>query len=162
MRASWLETPSMTVPGQGTFEWANGNKYIGKVFKGKRDGFGIMMFGEHDSLGMRSYSGYWVNDVPSGNGSTVMTNGEFYIGEIFEGKKNGHGTLTFAKDDERLSYTGDWTDDEITGQGIMTWKNKDTYHGDLINGKRSGTGIMKNYKTGGGVMNTLLLSIQRF
>ena len=152
----------MTVPGQGTFEWANGNKYIGKVFKGKRDGFGIMMFGEHDSLGMRSYSGYWVNNVPSGNGSTVMTNGEFYIGEIFEGKKNGHGTLTFAKDDERLSYTGDWTFDEMTGQGTMIWKNNDTYSGNWIYGKRSGTGIMKNYKTGGGVMNTFLLSIQRF
>ena len=133
-------TPHLTVPGQGTFVWANGNKYIGKVFKGKRDGSGIMMFGEHDRLGMRSYSGYWVNDVPSGEGSMVMTNGEFYIGEISNGKKNGNGTLTFAKDDERLSYTGDWTFDEMTGQGTMIWKNNDTYSGNWIYGKRSGHG----------------------
>ena len=119
-----------------------------------------MMFGEHDRLGMRSYSGSWVNDVPSGNGSMVMTNGEIYHGDVYDGKKNGAGKLTFAKDDERLSYDGGWINDAMSGHGIMNWKNGDRYSGNWIEGKRSGTGRMV-YSDKQKVMSTFfLLNVQ--
>ena len=100
------------------------------------------MFGEHNSLGVRSYSGSWVNDVPSGQGSMAMemANGEVYIGDIHDGKKNGNGKLSFGKDDKRLSYDGGWINDAMSGHGIMNWKNGDVYSGNWIYGKRSGHG----------------------
>ena len=35
-----------------------------------------------------------------------------------DGKKNGKGTIYYAKGKK---YVGDWIDDKRTGQGVFTW-----------------------------------------
>jgi hypothetical protein len=50
--------------GHGTFQWENGDMYIGS----------------------------WVNDLPNGQGKFIWENGDHYMGNFEEGKLSGRGT----------------------------------------------------------------------
>ena len=58
-------------------------------------------------------------------------NGDKYVGEFVDYKKEGKGTFTWANGD---SYCGFWQDDEFHGNGIL---NKDGVikEGNWINGE---------------------------
>ena len=147
--------------GQGTFNWADGNKFTGQVLNGKREGFGAMKFSERSSSILKAYSGLWVNDLPNGKGTIFMRNGETYHGDVSNFLKHGNGSLIYAKDDEekRLSYVGEWNNDVMSGFGNMTWKNQDSYEGDWSEGKRSGKGNMK-FSNGQTVNNLVFFAVQ--
>src|SRR5262244_4432066 len=61
----------------------------------------------------------------------TYTNGDVYVGETVNGKRQGEGVYTY-KDGRR--YTGAWQDDKRQGQGTMTFPNGDKYVGAFAEG----------------------------
>ena len=41
-----------------------------------------------------------MNGLPSGNGTLTMKNGDVYVGHFEDGKLNGHGKLTYSRNNE--------------------------------------------------------------
>ena len=76
--------------GQGTYTWADGNKYVGQFKNGKRHGQGIFTFVNGDK-----YVGEFKNGKPHGQGTFTYTSGEKYVGEFKNGKPHGQGTWTY-------------------------------------------------------------------
>jgi len=82
----------------------------------------------------RSNSRYHVRQV-----TFLWTNGNRYEGEFANGKRNGHGTMTFANGEK---YEGNFVNGQRSGKGTMTHPNGDHYEGYLANDQPSGQGIM--------------------
>ena len=83
------------------------------------------------------------NKMNANNCDIVYPNGDRYIGEYKNNKRNGIGVMYYnAKDEKnRYSYEGDWKDDIYDGKGIMIWKNNDIYNGSWKNGLTEGKGL---------------------
>jgi hypothetical protein len=109
--------------GQGTFTYANGNKYVGRFKDGRPDGQGTMTY---DAGGLAEDSEY--------------------VGQWKNGKREGQGTWTYGWDftgDEGGKYVGQWKDDKREGQGTLTeadghkyvgqWKDDKRYEGTVYN-----------------------------
>jgi len=67
----------------------------------------------------------------------TLTNGDVYVGETVNGKRQGEGVYT-SKDGKR--YTGAWQDDKRHGQGTLTFPNGDKYVGEFVDGLFQGQG----------------------
>ena len=82
--------------GQGTFTWANGDKYVGE----------------------------WKGGLRHGRGTLTLANGAKYVGEHKDGKKSGQGTYTYP--DGRIDIGRWWNDnlEKRTG-GISRKKAKE-------------------------------------
>ena len=111
--------------GQNTSgDWENGYLIRGQIifFKG--------VMGEEKYIGEVVYS-FFGYPVPHGMGAYFCMNGDKYVGEFVDYKKEGKGTFTWANGD---SYCGYWHDDEFHGKGIL---NKDGIikEGNWINGE---------------------------
>ena len=111
--------------GQNTSgDWENGYLIRGQIifFKG--------VMGEEKYIGDVVYS-FFGYPVPHGTGAYFYMNGDKYVGEFVDYKKEGKGTFTWANGD---SYCGYWQDDEYHGKGIL---NKDGVikEGNWINGE---------------------------
>ena len=93
-------------------DWENGYLIRGQIifFKG--------VMGEEKYIGDVVYS-FFGYPVPHGTGAYFYMNGDKYVGEFVDYKKEGKGTFTWANGD---SYCGYWQDDEYHGKGIL---NKD-------------------------------------
>ena len=76
--------------------------------------------------------------------SQIYENGDEYIGEFKNNKRNGYGVLYYNKNNINMRdrYEGDWKDDKIEGKGKIYWNNGDKYEGDFINGIINGNGII--------------------
>ena len=61
-------------------------------------------------------SGYFHNCF----GTFTQSNGDKYVGEVKDDKRNGQGTYTFANGNK---YVGEWKDDNRNGQGILYLAN---------------------------------------
>lgn len=68
-----------------------GDKYVGELKNGKRDGKGTYYY---FSSGEK-YNGEWKNGEKNGKGILSFSNGNEYNGEWKEGKKNGEGIYKF-------------------------------------------------------------------
>ena len=111
--------------GQNTSgDWENGYLIRGQIifFKG--------VMGEEKYIGDVVYS-FFGYPVPHGMGAYFYMNGDKYVGEFVDYKREGKGTFTWANGD---SYCGFWQDDEYHGNGIL---NKDGVikEGNWINGE---------------------------
>ena len=134
--------------GQELYE--GGDIYQGSLLKGKKDGFGTMIYATPRRLLLTQatgktyangdvYEGNWKDDKKDGKGkmtyangkkiTTVNTNkqieityamGDVYDGEWVDNKKQGKGRMTYANGDV---YDGEWVDDKKHGKGNMTFKN---------------------------------------
>ena len=78
----------------------------------------------------------------NGQGTFIWHNGDGYIGDWKDSKKNGHGTLTLANGDK---YVGDWTSGMRNGQGTYTFADGDKYVGQWMGDKRNGQGTFTGY-----------------
>ena len=87
-------------------------------------------------------------------------NGDHYVGNIKDGKRNGRGTMHYAdrrkyvgqwKDNYKhgqgtfyfadgRKYVGQWLDDKYNGQGTFYFASGARYEGEFKNGKRNGQG----------------------
>ena len=64
-------------------------------------------------------------------------NGDNYVGEFKDGKKNGHGTYTSYNGDK---YVGEFKDEKPNGHGTYTWSDGETYVGEYKDGEEHGHG----------------------
>jgi hypothetical protein len=110
-----------------TFFYANGTSEMGKYVDGT-----------------------WVKDVSadapqqtqskktSGNQRKDYDNGDYYIGELKNDTRHGHGTFYWKNGD---LYEGEWKNGKMHGQGELHWTNGDWYKGEWKNDKRHGQGV---------------------
>ena len=81
----------------GTYNWDNGDKYVGEHKNGMAHGQGTRTFGLKSE---------WAGDK--------------YVGEYKDDKRNGQGTYTYANGNK---YVGEFRDDKFNGRGIKTYVN---------------------------------------
>ena len=105
-------------------DWENGYLIRGQIIFFKN------VLGEEKYIGEVVYS-FFGYPVPHGMGAYFYMNGDKYVGEFVDFKREGKGTFTWANGD---SYCGFWQDDEYHGNGIL---NKDGVikEGNWINGE---------------------------
>ena len=101
------------VNGQGTFTYANGNKYVCEYKDGQINGQGTYTYANGNK-----YVGEWKDNKRNGQGTYTYANGDKYVGELKDNKRNGQGTFTWANGDK---YVGELKDGQIKGQGTYTW-----------------------------------------
>ncbi len=97
----------------GTFFYKNGGKYVGEFITTKE------------------------TFIYHGRGTETSPEGDKYIGEFKDNKKNGRGTVTFANGEK---YVGEWKDGEMHGKGTYTWVDGAKYVGEVKDSKMHGKG----------------------
>src|SRR5690606_27847137 len=91
--------------------FTNGDKanYYGEVnSSGVPHGWGKIDYSTGDI-----YEGDWVNGLREGSGRELMANGDMYIGQFKDNRRNGKGV--FSNGD---TYDGEWEDGYLMGQGV--------------------------------------------
>ena len=86
----------------GTYEYGEGDKYIGEVINGKPHGEGTYLYANGDK-----YVGEFVNDKRHGQGTYTWASGDKYVGGYFNDQRQGSGTFTYADGDQ---YIGKFID----------------------------------------------------
>jgi hypothetical protein len=129
-----IERLTGAMTGEGTIQWANGDRYEGTMVGGRKHGKGIFTW----SNGQR-YDGEWANDVINGKGVLHYTNGDRYEGTFTDGEPHGTGTYTMRNGD---FYTGAWVSGNRHGQGRLTWTTGDYWEGEFRDGKQTDNGRM--------------------
>jgi len=95
------------------------------------------------------YKGTWRKGLFHGKGTLKYANGSTYMGEFFNGSKNGYGHYISS---EGYEYVGDWVGGKQTGKAQVNYKNGDLYTGKVKDGLRHGQGELfqvssnRNYK----------------
>ena len=120
--------------GQGTMTYANGDKYVGQWNDDQRNGQGTMTYANGNK-----YVGEFRDDVRDGQGTMTYASGSKYVGEWKDGKENGQGTMTYTNGNK---YVGQWRNGDRNGQGTYTWPNGDKYVGEFRDDKIEGKGTM--------------------
>ena len=118
--------------GQGTYTYANGDKYVGEYKDGKKNGQGTYYYSNGEK-----FIGGWKNNQRNGQGTYIHANGEKYVGKFKDGKQHGQGTYTYANGDK---YVGEWKNGLKDGQSTFTWMIGDKYVGEFKDGKQHGQG----------------------
>jgi len=129
--------------GQGeesSFEFANGDRYIGEVRNGEMHGIGTYYFACGDL-----YHGYFVNGSRDGIGIYTHSNGCQYQGEFCEGIPNGMGEYSYSNGDR---YEGEFVEEEMSGSGTYYYANGDQFIGSYKDGNPHGPG---KYVTSSGI-----------
>ena len=117
--------------GKGKYVFADGSYYYGEWKDGKRGGVGE----EHYPDGSYYY-GAFVDDKRTGSSEITVTlengmvytgknkfafsNGDTYVGDYLNGKRNGSGKYTWASGQ---SYDGAWVNDVMEGNGTYDFGN---------------------------------------
>ena len=117
---------------QGTYTFANGDRYEGEWRDNKSHGRGTYTFADGDR-----FVGEFRDDKSHGQGTFTFANGDRFVGEYRDGKRNGQGTFTFANGDR---YVGELRDDKSHGQGTFTFANGNRYVGEFRDDKFHGQG----------------------
>ncbi len=120
--------------GSGTMIFADGGKYTGRFYNGKKQGAGTYTLPNG-----YSYDGEWQADSPHGKGTAVFPGGEKYTGDFRHGKRDGKGTVAYADGTE---YSGDFRDGQTHGQGTLTLPKVGKYEGAWRNGAPFGRGTL--------------------
>ncbi|MDD9980364.1 MAG: caspase family protein [Gammaproteobacteria bacterium] len=80
-------------------------------------------------------SGRWIEE---------WADGDRYEGEYRDGKRHGHGTLTWEGTEEYAGrqgrYDGEFRDGEFHGRGTLVWPSGSRYDGEFRGGRRNGKG----------------------
>lgn len=105
--------------GKGTYQKTNGQSSSGDwengyLIKG-RIVFMEGLLNNEEYIGELIYS-FFGYPVPHGKGTYFYINGDKYVGEFVDYKKEGKGIFTWANGD---SYCGQWENDEYHGEGIL-------------------------------------------
>ena len=82
-----------------------------------------------------------MNGLFHDNGELVEENGEYYIGNFFEGKKQRQGILFYSKLGN-IKYEGTFLNDKFEGNGKFYYSNGNYFIGKFKNNKKDGKGII--------------------
>lgn len=85
--------------------------------------------------------GHWKNGKPDGQCSMFYANGNSYIGEMIQGKRNGKGILKFA---DGYSEEGNYQNDTLSGFVTIKFPKGSIYVGYWKNNMKSGSGKYTN------------------
>ena len=114
----------------------------GEIYKGfwnsnnQRDGFGININPDGEI-----YIGLWDNDQIGNYGAFFDNEGNYYKGQLVNGKGNGEGELVIFN---KVQYIGNFIDDIPNGKGKMiNLLDGSEYEGEIVQGKKEGKGILK-------------------
>jgi hypothetical protein len=94
--------------GKGILVYHNGDYMKGQFLYNKLNGFGECY---NSDMGYE-YNGYWLNDLQSGQGNEIWSDGSEYVGTYELGKKEGFGKYIWA---DGSYYLGEWRDNKIHG-----------------------------------------------
>ena len=83
------------------------------------------------------YVGEFKDGKRNGQVTYTFANGDKHVGEFRDDKRNGQGTATLANGNK---YVGEFKDDKFNGQGTFTDVNGEKYVGEFRDDKRSGQG----------------------
>ena len=107
-------------------------------------------FGTYAFPDGEKYVGEWKDNKKDGQGTYTFPDGENYVGEYKNGEKNGLGTNTFPDGDK---FVGEYKNGEKNGLGTYTFGTDSEFSGDKFVGeykdsKRNGKGfyVWKNGK----------------
>ena len=82
------------------------------------------------------YNGNFKNGIKMGEATFISQNGDKYIGEYVDNKKNGKGEMFFINGDY---YNGEYKNDLRNGKAEYNWKEGSKYIEDFIDDKNEGT-----------------------
>lgn len=85
------------------------------------------------------YVGETENNIATGSGVGVWTNGSIYRGEWKDNKPHGKGEFQWA---DGAKYEGDFVMGERTGEGTFSYPTGEEYVGEFKEGLRNGTGTL--------------------
>ena len=92
-------------------------------------GKGTHTYGEEEWEGEK-YVGEYKDGKRNGQGTYTWTSGDKYVGEFKDDRKHGQGTYTYANGNK---YVGEWKDDLFNGQGTYTSSDGTVYVGEFKN-----------------------------
>ena len=96
-------------------------------------------------------------------GILLSSNGDYYEGEFFDGKKEGKGKKIYQNGNEYNGfgnvYEGTWKNGKENGKGVYNFNNGNVYEGEFKDGIISGKGILttKNGESFKGMFNNGLI-----
>lgn len=105
-----------------TVNYANGNKYSGRLKNGFPDGKGKLIYANGTSY----REGIFVNGELNGYGKTQYDNGDIYEGEFKDGLRHGFGKYIYNIGGY---YEGEWKNDLKDGKGKEILKNGEVLEG---------------------------------
>ena len=118
----------------------NGEKYIGGINNGLRNGFGTMYFNKDDKR--EKYVGDWKNGLKDGKGILYFKSGNRYEGDFINDIREGKGIYYYKSGDR---YEGDFKNEKPEGKGIYYHTygefKGDRFEGYFKNSKKEGKGM---------------------
>ncbi len=150
-----------------TVNYANGDKYVGLLNNGLKNGKGELTLSNGEK-----YTGVFENDNKQGimkittpskgenkeiettvifkDNKIIAKNSEdfaveldidfgVYTGDMKDGKPSGHGLCVYHNGDK---YEGEFVNGLKQGKGTYIWANDDRYDGEWLNDRRYGKGVM--------------------
>lgn len=132
--------------GLGLMIYANGDKYVGQWKDGERSGKGTMTYKngrvekgiwKDGKLVSRTFTNSQTTKPSTTQPqSPIVTktyaNGDKYVGQMKDDKRNGQGTFTWANGSK---YVGEWKDDKENGKGTFTSPDGSKFVGEYKDGK---------------------------
>ncbi|XP_049851483.1 uncharacterized protein LOC126326072 [Schistocerca gregaria] len=141
-------------------QYDNGDRYVGELEKGIRNGFGEYQYYHSGSI----YQGYYRNGKRHGKGTVIFKNsskldgyfergitlygvytyssGDVYKGDFGDDKFDGIGKWSGV---DGTSYFGQWKAGVPHGQGNLRLGSNDAYSGQWQNGKMHGKGTYTRF-----------------
>ena len=110
------------------------SSYEGEWKNGKRDGFGILCWGEESK-----FMGQFIDDKVSGYGKLWQDNGDMYRGYWKDFQAEGMGYYQTKKG---ANFSGEWSEDKQNGFGLENWPKGSSFIGNYTNGSKHGIGIL--------------------
>ena len=129
---------------QGTYIYADGDKYDGEWKDDRRHGKGTVIYRGADGAVVEKFEGDWFEGKMHGHGRYVYADSGVYQGQWVDSKMYGKGTYVFPNGNK---YEGEWVDDVKDGYGVLTYVNGERFEGYWKADKAQGKGTL-TYSTG--------------
>ena len=116
----------------------NGEKYIGEMINGYKNGKGVIYYDINCQERIKGYEGEFKNDQPEGKGAMYWKNGDKYEGDWKKGMSDGKGIYYHNNGDR---YEGDYKKDKLSGKGRYYWNDGYIFEGHWVENNREGKGV---------------------
>ncbi|OAF66453.1 MORN repeat-containing protein 2 [Intoshia linei] len=117
-----------TEPLNGSFLFANGDRYVGQYRNSDKSAILRHGQGLQTSASNVVYQGDWENDVMCGQGRMDFPSGDSYVGEFKENQFHDQGTYYWANGS---FFTGSFQKNRLLGNGTFTTTNGQSWVGEF-------------------------------